>query len=101
MNSNLEAMMLTEIAKTIGVTYVGVFNAVTAANDAGTRRPADVVRTAIGWFKAWRHRRAAVRELSALDDRLLRDIGIERLDIDTVARTLRVPANDNDARRVA
>ena len=100
-NPNLEAMMLTEIAKTIGTTYVGVFNAVTPANDAGTRRFVDVVRSAFGRFTAWRARRVTVRQLSALNDRMLRDIGIERMDIDAVAHTLRSAANDNDARRVA
>lgn len=32
-------------------------------------------------FRRWRHRRAAIQELDALTDRLLRDIGIERRDI--------------------
>ena len=32
-------------------------------------------------FEAWRERRAGVRHLRALDDRLLRDVGIERREI--------------------
>lgn len=32
-------------------------------------------------FEAWRERRAGVRNLQALDDRLLQDVGIERREI--------------------
>ena len=44
------------------------------------RRPAPVVRLAVVWraFKTWRSRRLAMRELRALPDSLLRDIGVER-----------------------
>jgi len=37
-------------------------------------------------FLAWRRRRATRVILSALDDRTLRDIGVERSEIDTIAR---------------
>jgi uncharacterized protein YjiS (DUF1127 family) len=37
-----------------------------------------------GTLAAWSERRAALRELSALDDRMLRDIGITRADIPAV-----------------
>ena len=46
----------------------------------GAFRSAPVARLAAIWsvFKAWRNRRLAVRELRAMPDWLLRDIGIER-----------------------
>jgi uncharacterized protein YjiS (DUF1127 family) len=37
-------------------------------------------------FQEWRHYGTAVRELSALNDRELADLGISRSDIDWVAR---------------
>jgi uncharacterized protein YjiS (DUF1127 family) len=42
-----------------------------------------------GWRACarWRERRAALRELNALDDRTLRDIGISRSEIDWVVRS--------------
>lgn len=33
-------------------------------------------------FRMWRERRSAIRQLAALDDHLLRDIGIERSGIE-------------------
>ena len=40
-------------------------------------------------FDRWHRRRATILELSALDDRVLKDIGICRADIPEIARTLR------------
>jgi uncharacterized protein YjiS (DUF1127 family) len=45
------------------------------------------VTTARKWWRAyapWRERKAAVRELRALDDRMLRDIGVNRSEIEWV-----------------
>jgi len=45
------------------------------------------VSTARKWWRSytlWRERKAAVRELHALDDRTLRDIGVNRCEIDWV-----------------
>src|SRR5262245_42955918 len=45
------------------------------------------VTTARKWWRAyslWRERKAAVRELRALDDRTLRDIGVNRSEIEWV-----------------
>jgi uncharacterized protein YjiS (DUF1127 family) len=39
---------------------------------------------AIDSYRAWRDRRVALRELRLLDDRLLRDIGLTRADLDGV-----------------
>lgn len=38
------------------------------------------------WFRAGVQARRAVRELASLDDRMLRDIGISRCDIQRVVR---------------
>ena len=46
-----------------------------------------VVTTARKWWRGyalWRERKAAVRELRALDDRTLRDIGVNRSEIEWV-----------------
>jgi uncharacterized protein YjiS (DUF1127 family) len=42
-------------------------------------------------YVCWRERRAAVRELAALDDRTLKDLGIYRSEIETVISGLEVP----------
>jgi uncharacterized protein YjiS (DUF1127 family) len=44
----------------------------------------NLVAVLSGSLAAWSERRAALRELSALDDRMLRDIGITRADIPAV-----------------
>ena len=40
-------------------------------------KPTPILKSILERIRAWRMRRAAIRELSALDDRVLRDIGIE------------------------
>ena len=42
-------------------------------------------------FLAWRRRRATRVILSALDDRTLRDIGVERSQIDAFVRSMDIP----------
>lgn len=51
----------------------------------------------------WRLQRRAARELRALDDRMLKDIGIAREEIDHVVRRGRgsMPANNAWRRRIA
>ncbi len=76
----------------------------TPANDDHGRRAvdnpiavhADISVSAIGraivgafeGFKRWRTRQASIRELSALNDHMLRDIGIHRSEIRSVVRGL-------------
>ena len=45
-----------------------------------------MIKTLTSRLAAWRRYREAVRELSALSDRELDDLGIGRSDIDTVVR---------------
>jgi uncharacterized protein YjiS (DUF1127 family) len=45
------------------------------------------ISTLLRAFAEWRKYRAAVRELSALDDRILSDIGLTRTAIGEAART--------------
>ena len=44
------------------------------------------LKTITGWFDTWKRYRVAVRELSQLSDRELADLGIQRNEIDMVAR---------------
>ncbi len=45
---------------------------------------AELVENTVDAVRAWRQRRAAFAELSRLDDRLLKDIGIDRSEIRAV-----------------
>ncbi len=45
---------------------------------------AELVENTVDAVRAWRQRRAAIAELSGLDDRLLNDIGIDRNEIRAV-----------------
>jgi uncharacterized protein YjiS (DUF1127 family) len=48
-----------------------------------------VIATAGNWWRAhalWRERKAAARELHALDDRTLKDLGVSRSEIEWVVR---------------
>ena len=47
-------------------------------------RAATVARAGWSGYTAWRERRAAVKELAALDDRTLRDLGLSRSEIEYV-----------------
>ncbi len=62
----------------------------------------DLLQKALQSLRKRRLRRAIIRDLSALDDRLLRDIGIERRDIRAVAegvsRTAQPPAAETAPR---
>ena len=42
-------------------------------------------------FLVWRQRRATRIVLSALDDRMLRDIGVLRSEIDAIANSMEIP----------
>lgn len=44
------------------------------------------LKSITGWLEGWKRYRAAVRELSHLTDRELADLGIQRSEIDMVAR---------------
>jgi uncharacterized protein YjiS (DUF1127 family) len=44
------------------------------------------IRQGIAWIAARRRLRRAVKEMMALDDRMLRDIGLSRSDIELAAR---------------
>jgi uncharacterized protein YjiS (DUF1127 family) len=52
------------------------------------RRGAPFLSVAIGWLRDQWRRRAVIGELNRLNDHFLRDIGIERGEIDDVADTM-------------
>lgn len=54
---------------------------------------ASVTRQGFAGFARWRRERAAVNELSALSDRVLADIGLQRRDIRSVARSVAAGGN--------
>ena len=54
------------------------------------------VRQGVGGISRWRRRRAAIRELQALSDRHLRDIGLDRSQIASTVETL-IEAGDRAA----
>ena len=104
--------MLTNFAKTIGSTYVHAFNGGliedrdhAVGRDRRASSFASIVRAAIGRLRTSQGQRSTVRDLAAMDDHLLRDIGIPRSEIRTVAtavaRNGRIAANDNNARIAA
>ena len=62
----------------------------TAASDFG-RQTSGFLARSIESLKAWRIRRATQKQLATLSDRMLRDIGIERHEIDDSARVARWP----------
>ena len=63
-----------------------------STNHAASRSLIDVVRSVIQAIIRGHRRRVAIRELAALDDRTLRDIGLHRGQIHTVVNTLLNPA---------
>jgi uncharacterized protein YjiS (DUF1127 family) len=74
----------------------------TAHLAAGGRRQTALTRSIARWIarirKEWRIRRG-IEELMALDDRMLRDIGVSRSNVEYVARYGRWPWRmDDDAR---
>ncbi len=55
-----------------------------ASNRPPRRRQASVFSRAVAFVKAWAERRRGARGLYALNDRLLADIGLTRMDIEAV-----------------
>lgn len=63
-----------------------------STNHAASRSLIDIVRSVIQAIVRGYQRRVAIRELAALDDRTLRDIGLHRGQIHAVVNTLLNPA---------
>ena len=66
--------------------FAVVLRALRRAARGGVAVAEGAVATAGQWWRAfalWRERRAAMRELHALDDRTLRDIGVNRSEIES------------------
>lgn len=57
-----------------------------AAQSSPTRRLAGLLASFNRWLENRRRYRRTVRELAALDDAILADVGVARGEIDTIAR---------------
>ncbi len=66
-----------------------------ASNRPPQRRQASVFSRAVAFVKAWAERRRGARELYALNDRLLADIGLTRMDISAGQWHLRAAAGSS------
>ena len=58
------------------------------AQSAASRRLGELFMLLNGWLAERRHHRATVARFSALPDEILKDIGVQRGDIDGIARRL-------------
>lgn len=63
-------------------------------------RLSDVVRSAWAGYRVHRAERATILALQALDDRTLKDIGMDRSEIESVAYALRRDCAHADDRRI-
>jgi uncharacterized protein YjiS (DUF1127 family) len=85
-------MTFSSVVAFIALTEASTEAAQPAAPIRATRRARSSLRLDVmRRFLAWRQRRATRIILSALDDRALRDIGVERSQIDTIARSMDIP----------
>ena len=78
-----------ERARALREMLAGVPKLAVAAARGGWSMGRTVVRSAGKWpstYAAWRVRRRAINELRGLDDRVLKDIGLHRSEIESVVR---------------
>ena len=85
-------MTFSSVVAFIALTEASTEAAQPAAPIRATRRARSSLRLDVmRRFLAWRQRRATRIILSALDDRTLRDIGVDRSEIDAIARSMDIP----------
>jgi len=66
--------------------YIALHQVCDVGLRVATRRKHTMVKMIAEKVNAWRRYRTSVRELSRLTDRELNDLGLNRYDIETVAR---------------